>query len=317
MGGFGILLETAQRRSKGFKEIDRSHRDSGYNIGDYMLKLGWQDDRQSILFKAQFSEETSDETYLGLTDADFDRNPDRRYGLSSIDEMDNDHQGYSLSWDLSLTERVSLSLVGYYQRFARDWFKLNGGSDFIDPANQGDPDAQGVLDGTVDAFGLVYKHNNRAYESRGIDINFDLDLGAHRLAAGGRLHEDEMDRHQPDEIYDQVGGELLFVTSDPATGSDNRLEDAEATSLWLVDNWQVNDVLDVNLALRYEDVDSRRRQYTTPDRSDDPSRIGNSSSEWLPGASFTYRLGTRWQVLGGVHRGFSPIGGGAVEKQEP
>jgi len=316
-GDFSMLLETAQRRSDGFKDIDRSGGDSGYDIGDYLVKLGWEGERQSLLFKAQYSEETSDETYLGLTDADFDRDTNRRYGLSSIDEMDNDHQGYSLRYGLALGARVQLTATGYHNEFARDWFKLGGGSDFIDAANGGDAEAQGVLDGTVDAFGLKYKHNNREYESQGVELNLDIDLGAHQLAVGGRVHEDEMDRYQPEEIYNQVGGELVFVGVEEATGGDNRQEQAEATSLWLVDTWQVNSVMDLNLALRYEDVTSERRQYSTPDRSDTPARRGNDSDEWLPGVSLTYDLGSDWQLLAGVHRGFSPLGGGATAQEEP
>lgn len=316
-GNFGFLLETAQRRSDGFKNIDGTDRDSGYDIRDYLLKLGWEGEQQSLLFKAQSSSEISDETYLGLTDADFARDPNRRYGLSAIDEMDNDHQGFSAVYGLALTEIVQFTATGYYNEFARDWFKLSGGGGLIDDANAGDLQAQGILDGTVDTTGLLYKHNNREYTSQGIELNFDVDLGTHRLAAGARLHEDEMDRYQPDEIYDQIGGELVFVEAQQPTGGDNRLEEAEAVSLWLTDSWRATEALDVEFALRYEDVESERRQFATPDRSDTPSRIGNDSAEWLPGASFTYQVARDWQLLAGVHRGFSPLGGGATESQDP
>jgi Fe(3+) dicitrate transport protein len=316
-GRLGFLVETAQRRSEGFKDIDRTDRDSGYDISDYVLKLGYEGERQSLLFKAQSSSEVSDETYLGLSDTDFSRDPNRRYGLSAIDEMDNDHQGYSAVYGLALSDALQFTATGYYNEFSRDWFKLNGGGDFVNAANAGDVTAQGILDGTVNAAGLVYKHNDREYTSQGIELNFDFDLGAHRLAAGARLHEDEMDRYQPDENYDQVGGELVFVAVEQPTGSDNRLEEADAVSLWLTDGWQVTAALDIELALRYEDVESQRRQFATPDRSDTPSRIGNDSAEWLPGMSFTDRLAGDWQLLAGVHRGFSPLGGGATEDQDP
>jgi len=316
-GDFGFLLETAQRRSDGFKDIDRSSADSGYDIRDYLLKLGWMGERQSLLLKAQYSEEVSDETYLGLTDRDFDRDPDRRYGLSSIDQMDNDHQGYNLTYQLALNEQVSLTAIAYYNEFARDWFKLGGGGSYISAANSGDAVAQGILDGSENVQGLKYKHNNREYESRGVEVNFDIDLGAHQLGLGGRIHEDEMDRFQPEEIFDQINGELIYAGLEDATGSDNRLEDADANSVWLIDNWQLNEVMEVNFALRYEDVQSSRRQYSAPDRSDTPSRRSNDSDEWLPGVSFTYQLGPDWQLLAGVHRGFSPLGGGAVENEEP
>ena len=316
-GAFGYLVETTQRQSDGFKEIDRSSNDTGYDIADYLVKLGWEGERQSLLFKAQYSEETSDETYLGLTDADFNRDENRRYGLSSIDEMDNDHQGYSLTYQLRLTDNVSMTAIGYHNEFARDWFKLSGGGSLVEAANGGDQEAQGILDGTVDIEGLSYKHNNREYESSGLDVNFDLEMGAHQLALGGRVHRDEMDRFQPTEYYDQVDGELVFVDVKAPTGSNNRLEQADALSFWAVDSWQVSDALNVNLALRYEDVESWRKQYADPERQELESRRENSSAEWLPGASFTYDLNDNWQVLAGVHRGFSPLGGGAQRNEDP
>jgi Fe(3+) dicitrate transport protein len=69
-GDFGFLIETTQRSADGFKDIDRSSSDTGYEISDYLVKLLWEGESQSLAFKAQYSEEVSDETYLGLTDAD-------------------------------------------------------------------------------------------------------------------------------------------------------------------------------------------------------------------------------------------------------
>jgi Fe(3+) dicitrate transport protein len=315
-GAFGYLLETAQRRSDGFKDIDRSSGDSGYDIQDYLVKLAWQGDNQSLLFKAQYSEETSDETYLGLTDSDFKRDENRRYGLSDIDQMNNDHQGYNLTYRLALAENINMTAIAYHNEFSRDWFKLGGGSSYINAANAGDAQAQGVLDGTVDAYGLGYKHNNRDYQSRGIDVNFDVTMGAHQLALGGRVHEDEMDRFQPSEYYDQIGGELVYAGGKAPSGSNNRLEKADANTFWAVDSWQVNDALNVNLALRYEDVESQRKQYEDAARNELDSKRSNNSSEWLPGASFTYDLSDNWQALAGVHKGFSPLGGGAKKHED-
>lgn len=316
-GDFGFLVETTQRRSDGFKDIDRSGNDTGYDIGDYLVKLAWETEQQSLLFKAQYSEETSEETYLGLTDADFDRDEDRRYGLSKPDEMDNDHQGYSLVYSLALADNVTMSATGYYNEFARDWFKLSGGGALIEDANNGDEFAQGVLDGTQDYEDLEYKHNNREYESLGIELNFDVVLGSHRLAMGGRLHEDEMDRYQPVDLYDQINGELVYSHTKEPSGSNNREEKAEATTFWAVDRWAVTDALNVNLALRWEDVESSRREYADPGRTELKSKRANDNDEWLPGASFTYDISENWQVLAGMHKGFSPLGGGAKEYEEP
>ncbi len=316
-GSFSYLIETAQRRSDGFKTIDRSDRDTGFEIQDYVIKLGWEGARQSLLFKAQYSEEESSETYLGLTDTDFSADADRRYGLTEIDQMDNDHQGFNLTYRFALADNARFSAVAYHNTFARDWFKLGGGGNYLNDANRGDAEAQAVLDGEQDAFGLGYKHNNRSYESTGLELNVDWELGDHALALGGRVHEDKMDRLQPTEYYDQIDGELVYAGRKAPTGSNNRLEKAEAISLWVVDNWQLSQAWNLNLALRYEDVDSWRKQYADAERQDLASERSNATREWLPGVAFTYDLTDRWQLLAGVHRGFAPLGGGAKESEDP
>lgn len=316
-GPWSWMVETVQRNGDGFKDIDRSNGDSGFDIEDYVGKLRWQGERQALQLKLQYSEEISNETYLGLTDADFDRDPNRRYGLSSIDQMDNEHFGSSLTHEFDWTDNVKSTATIYRNKFKRNWFKLSGGGAYIDAANAGDANAQGILDGTVDVAGLSYKNNNREYVSEGIQLNFDIDLGAHRLALGGRYHEDEMDRFQPVEIYDQVNGSLVFQNTVLPTGGDNRFETGEAMSFWALDQWQVTDRFRLNLALRYEDVETSRVQYADVGRTTVDSTRGNESDEWLPGASFTYDVADRWQVLAGVHRGFSPLGGGAQANEDP
>jgi Fe(3+) dicitrate transport protein len=308
-GDFGFLVETAQRRSDGYKDIDRSSDDTGYDISDYLVKLAWETEGHSVLFKAQYSEEVSDETYLGLTDADFDRDENRRYGLSEPDEMDNDHQGYNLVYRLALADHIDMSVTGYYNEFTRDWFKLSGGGSLVAAANSGDSTAQGILDGTVDVDELQYKHNSREYESKGVELNFDMAFGAHQLAVGGRIHEDEMDRYQPVEYYSQVNGELVFDRIQDPAGSNNRVEEADATSLWIVDSWNVTDALNVNLALRWEDVESSRKEYADAGRTEIRSTRGNDNDEWATSGRYWpvfTRAFHRWVVAPKKVRSLKP-----------
>ncbi len=320
-GQWGWLVETVQRDAEGFKDIDRSNQSSGFDIEDYTVKLGWESDgngpQQSFLLKAQYSEETSDETYLGLTDVDFENDENRRYGLSEIDQMNNRHKSLSLTHRIALAEAVTMQTTAYYNEYKRDWFKLSGGGSYVEDANDGDATAQGILDGTVDVNGLKYKHNNRVYKSKGIDVNFEVDLDTHQLSLGGRLHQDEMDRFQPQDIYNQVNGSLEYVSTTAPTGSNNREEEAEAYTLWAIDSWQATQALNVNLALRYEKVDSSRVEWADEGRNTVNSKRSNTSEEILPGVSFTYDVNNEWQLLAGVHKGFSPLGGGAKEEENP
>lgn len=316
-GNFGWLVETAQRDSDGYKNIDRSNRDTGYDIQDYVAKLNWRDDRQSLLLKLQYSEETSNETYLGLTDADFRRSPNRRYGMSEIDQMNNRHKGVNLTYNLALNDQFSASATAYYNDYFRDWFKLSGGKSFINAANAGDMEAREILEGLRDVEGLNYKHNSRSYKSYGVQFNLAAELGLHQFDAGFRVHDDEMDRFQPTEIYDQVNGSLVFQEIVSPSGGNNRFETGEALSLWVTDTWQLTDAFNLNLALRYEDVETSRLQFDDAQRNILGGRRGHDNGELLPGASFTYDVNDNWQLLAGVHRGFSPLGGGAKDNQEP
>ncbi|WP_040482210.1 TonB-dependent receptor family protein [Luminiphilus syltensis] len=317
MGNFSALVETTQRHSDGFKSIDRSGNDTGYRIEDYLVKLGWEGERQSLLVKAQHSIEESDETYLGLTDVDFAADEERRYGLSILDEMDTRHTGLSVNYQLALSEQATLTASVYRNEFSRDWFKLDNGGQWLEAANAGDATAQGILDGTVDVADVRVKHNNRSYVSEGVQANVDWVLNNHSLALGARVHRDDVDRFQPVEVYDQIDGELVYRDVVAPTGSNNRLEGADAEAFWLTDQWRVTDALRVDLALRYETIDSRQRRFADPERSTVSAQRSNSNSEWLPGISARYQWNDNLQLIAGVHRGFSPLGSGATESEDP
>ncbi len=78
-----FLVETHQWESDGYQHIDRSDNRTGLQKEDYLAKLAfWSDPSsaiyQSVEIKLQASEEDSQQSYLGLTDMDFDEEPLRR-----------------------------------------------------------------------------------------------------------------------------------------------------------------------------------------------------------------------------------------------
>ena len=321
-GPWGYSIETAQRHYQGYKDIDRFDDNSGFQIEDYVAKLSWEGERNKFLFKIQRSMENSDETYAGLTDVDFRRDENRRYGLTHIDEMDNDHTGINLTHVFDWSDNLTSTVTVYHNKFNRNWFKFDGdnpetGENILDDANGGNANAQAILDGTRDVAGLGYKNNNRAYESRGVQANFNWLLGDHDLNFGARVHHDEMDRYQPVDVYDQVNGNLVYASSIQPTGGDNRYEEADAFSLWLTDDYQVTDRLLLNLSLRMEDVETERNQYANPQRTVMDEERENDYREYMAGIAATYDLTDNWQVLAGFHEGMTPLGGGANDGDEP
>ena len=91
--GFGFLVETHQWRSDGFQKLDRGG-DSGLDLDDYMVKLSYAPEGSShrLNLKYQYADQKSEQSYLGLTDADFADAPFRRYGLSALDHIKTEHK---------------------------------------------------------------------------------------------------------------------------------------------------------------------------------------------------------------------------------
>jgi len=331
---WGWLLETHQQRSDGFQDIDRSDQNAGLDKRDYLgrFRLNTPDSfggpYQQLDLKFASATEQSNASYLGLTDTDFALKSNRRYGLTELDEMDNEWRGGSVGYTISITDTASWNVTGYYNNFQRDWFKVDridgtGIASVIDAANLGDATANAQLDGTADT-PLDIKHNNREYDARGVQSRLDWDLMsgsvAHAVQLGGRWHRDDIDRFQPVEQYQQTNGELFYIAEVAPTGSNNREESAKAQSYWLRDTIGLTDAVELLLVMRYEDIETSRTEYATPDRSelaDDDRQRTNTTREWLPGAGLTWQVSERWQLLAGVHQGMAPAGAGASENTAP
>ncbi|MEZ4459497.1 MAG: TonB-dependent receptor plug domain-containing protein [bacterium] len=126
----GFLIEGIHQQSDGFKELDGGG-NSGFNRQEFMAKWALNNDYASEVFqrlevKLGWSRETSHETYLGLSDADFEENPFRRYGASALDEMNWVRAQVELRHTVDWGEHLNLETVAYRHDLARSWFKVNG-----------------------------------------------------------------------------------------------------------------------------------------------------------------------------------------------
>ena len=323
----GFLLETYQAQSDGFKRIDRSPENSGFDIEDYMLKFSVnggdknQENYQQLDVKLQYSEESSDVTYVGLSDADFDRDMNRRYGLTALDQMSSRHVGFSARHLFKVNPNLKFTTTAYRNSFARDWFKVdkingNGFGRVIDAANDGEANAQGILDGTVDAE-ISIKHNDREYVSEGVQSIVDWRWREHAIQGGVRYHEDSSDRFQPSDIYFQRESALIFDRVSQPSASNNRLEEAKATSAHLMDVWQVKNDLALTLGVRYENIRMQQRRYSDTARSESTLSATNQIEEIMTGVGVTYELNNQWQLLAGAHTGFAPASPSDQNNIEP
>lgn len=338
----GVMLETWQDRSTGFKELD-SGGDTGYRISDYVGKLALRTNaaaafRQTLELKIQYSDEVSDETYLGLSLADFAANPYRRYSASQRDEMNVEHQTYQATHLIDLGGGLDLTTTAYHTRTKRAWYKLNdvcvlstcniaANGNYSSLANvlddpAGNAAAYAILTGGASADNaLRVRNNNREYQAWGIQsvlgAGFMLGETIHQLELSARYHEDEEDRFQNDDGYRMINGTMVRTSTGSPGSQDNRIGEANAWAFFLRDtiDWGP---LTLVPGVRHEIINLKQTRYagSDPGRTA-PASVQNSRVDvWIPGMGFTYSLTESWHLVGGVHRGFvSPAPGSSADAE--
>jgi Fe(3+) dicitrate transport protein len=332
----GYMVEYLNYNSDGFKNLpDGSN--TGFDINEVVAKFRVNTKveaklQQALELKFQYSDEVSNETYLGLTEEDFANSPFDRYAASQEDQMNADHLQLMLTHTLNFSKNFRITTNGYYNTFSRNWYKLDdvvsGGekkkiadvisnpSSFLDHMN--------VLRGTIDsdADALLVKANNRKYISKGVQTKFDYHWYGkntfHDLEIGLRYHYDEEDRFQWEDGFNIINGNMSLTTLGERGAQGNRINSATAFASYVMYKLKYNN-LTLTPGVRYENIILQRDNYD----SSDPNRTGtglstreNKVDVFIPGIGFNYAFTTNISLYGGVHKGFSPPSNQEGQKAE-
>ncbi|MBI2828809.1 MAG: TonB-dependent receptor [Acidobacteria bacterium] len=322
-GHFGWLVETFQLHNNGFKVLDGGG-DTGTDVEDYLAKLRFNTTPtlamyQEVEIKVGHTEQVGNETYLGLTDADFTRTPLRRYAASQADVFDSTHEQYQVR-HLLARRNWDLTTVGYRNDFSRAWYKLESvlGSGLSGVLANPDRFSQhmALLTGADSApNALVIRNNNRTYYGTGVQSVVGVTLSArqvqHKIEASVRYHKDEEDRFQQDDAYQMTGGRMILTRAGAPGSQTNQIVGASAVAGFVSDTIGWGD-WSFSPGLRYETIDFGRIDYarTDPARSIAIAAIDTSVDVLVPGLGVRYQARPGAVVFGGVHKGFAPPGPG-------
>lgn len=327
------LLETVQSASDGFKHIDGPvGGPTGYDLEDYVAKLRLDSDPsaslyQSLRFKLGYTEQTSDETYLGLTDADFASDPNLRYAASAGDVFDSEHAQYQLSYALDPGNSWRAEITAYRNEFKRNWYKLQsvngtGIGSILDDAATFATELAYLKGDTSPDDAIAKRANKRSYYSQGIQASLEWDFGFGdaevALTTGLRIHRDEEDRFQHEDAYRMEDGRLVVTTAAAPGSNTNRVSDADVQAFFADTEIRSGRWI-LTPGLRFEHADMQRLDYSTsdPSRDDGPARTRrNSVSAVIPGMGALYRLSSEWRLLAGIHKGFNPPAPGSTAEEE-
>jgi Fe(3+) dicitrate transport protein len=309
-GRVGYLLELHGESSDGYRKIDGSTQDTGFDLIEPMLKLFWEPDtalKQRVEFKVGYTRFDANESYTGLTDADADANPDRRYAASFNDRFDSDHWRTYLKWMAEPSDALRLESALYFNSFDRTWDKLSA----VDLSATGSTitkvdesmvtaDGLALLQGTGPG-NVLYAGAFREHEAFGwqnqANIRFETGTLQHDLAVGLRLHHDQQDGTTTTTTYTSNGAGSFGQTAVSAPAPITRQE-AFATAIYVEDAIAI-DKLTLRPGVRYEYLDLESSPFGAASVSLDEQLL-------MAGLGANYEITDIHSAFGGVYRGMSP-----------
>lgn len=332
----GYVLEYLNFNSNGFKNLNNKD-NTGFDIYDIMGKLKFSSAKdakliQSLEVKYHFYDEKSNETYLGLSQADFNQNPYDRYAASQFDQMNAEQRQVMLTHVIDFSKQLRIVTNAYDNKFARNWYKLDDvifendkkqlSTILDDPFSF--PNHMNTINGSISSSddALLLKANNRVYYSKGVQTKIDYHWygsngSFHDIEIGARLHYDEEDRFQWEDGY-RISGGIMALTSMGSRGEQgNRISSANAFASYLLYKYKFNKFT-ITPGIRYESIALSRADWGKSDeyRGSAPDRRENKIDVLIPGIGFNYSFSNILSIFGGVHKGFSPPGNAPGEKAE-
>jgi Fe(3+) dicitrate transport protein len=332
----GYVLEYLNFNSNGFKNLNNKD-NTGFDIYDIMGKLKFSSAKdakliQSLEVKYHFYDEKSNETYLGLSQADFNQNPYDRYAASQFDQMNAEQRQVMLTHVIDFSKQLRIVTNAYDNKFARNWYKLDDvifendkkqlSTILDDPLSF--PNHMNTINGSISSSddALLLKANNRVYYSKGVQTKIDYHWygsngSFHDIEIGARLHYDEEDRFQWEDGY-RISGGIMALTSMGSHGEQgNRISSANAFASYLLYKYKFNKFT-ITPGIRYESIALSRADWGKSDeyRGSAPDSRENKIDVLIPGIGFNYSFSNSLSIFGGVHKGFSPPGNAPGEKAE-
>ena len=332
---FGYMFEILNYNSDGFKSLN-DDLNTGFDINEITSKIKFVPKTpnidQSFELKFHTYDEISNETYLGLTETDFQKNPYLRYPGSEKDKMSAEHKQYVLTHELFVNEKIKITSNFYENRFKRNWYKLD---DVVHDNNSQKiskvisnpsqfPEHLKILGGELDyENALKVKANNREYISRGIQTKIDYhwygkNESFNDLELGIRIHYDEEDRFQWEDIYNINNGFMALESYGEKGSQGNRISFANSFASYIMYKYKFKG-LTISPGLRYESIKLGRDDFgkSNPLRNiENLSTRENKVSVLIPGVGFNYTFSNNLSVFGGIHKGYSPPGSSDGQKAE-
>jgi Fe(3+) dicitrate transport protein len=275
-----------------------------FRINDVSAKFKFILGTQSVVgVKVAAYDETSNSTYVGLTQAMYDRG-EYFIHVAPDDQLQIRRYSGSATYDYSFAPTINLRTTIFGYTTTRNWRRQEFGR------TASTTDQTGVIHGDTSLpGGAIYMRNqtgnrNRQFEVGGIEprLSMAYELGGHRneLDFGARF------------LYERAFEQLVIGTTYNSSSGNTREDEIRtgyARSAFIQNRFYATDAFVFSPGVRIESFsyerDIMRGRFNNVVR--DTSIIAHDDlMQVIPGIGVSYQLGAGSSVFAGVHRGFAP-----------
>ncbi|MBX3043008.1 MAG: TonB-dependent receptor [Candidatus Kapabacteria bacterium] len=273
---------------------------TNYNIYDFMAKAKFTiNERSSVSAKLGVYDESSNSTYVGLTQNMYDAGNYFQI-IAPNDELNIRRYSASLNYQSVLSESMVFNTSVFAYSTSRFWRR----QDFS--RNSTASNQTGTIFGdTSVAGGAIYMRNSTGNRDRAFDV-FGIQP---QLISNVNLFgiENEVNigaRFLIEKAFEQrINGTNFRATSGNLV--DDEIRTGVALSAFIQDRIHLSDKLVVTPGIRFEHFNYERDISRIS--SKDTSIIANQSlGEFIPGLGINYNFNDRITLFAGTHRGFAP-----------
>lgn len=326
---FGVLLEGVHLQTAGFKELDLGG-PTGFKKSEAQARTRFQTDptnpyKHQVDLRLGYSVEESNETYLGLTDADFEANPYRRYVSSSLALMDWKRTQIRADYLFAARENYDIRATFYRNDLSRDWNKLNRFNNgpslneiLANPTSGTNAVFYNILTGAEDTANddqnLEIGNNSRSYVSQGASLKTTLNLGLgpldNEIEVGLRYHNDYIERNHTGADYQMINSELVRNSARAVETLVLNRGETNAIAGYAHDQITFDQFL-IAPGVRVEHIETKLTNKLASTSSSATNTVV------LPGVGGHYQILPALAFLAGVHTGFSPVSPGQKPEVKP
>ena len=315
---FGYVFDLLSYGADGFKRVDRSNQDTGFERNDIGIKLAYSLPQSRfehrVTFLLEVGDEVADETYLGLTDDDFRATPNRRYAASQLAKFSSEHYNTLINYSARLTPKNTTNIKLYWNKFDRSWNKLD--RFWRGPSLQrilaapdqyelyysiltGERDSLGSPDQTLDVTNNFRKYVNGGFQWTLSDTRevWGISIGT---LVGLRFHTDQVERdHQPRTYL--MSNSIMVSDGIPRLPKTLNKATTDAWAAHITSKFSWGDFA-LSLGLRHEDIDGEVANYLIDTLKGQKQKLTAASISGIWQATDSTSL------FLGAYEGFSPAG---------